>query len=80
MIRSEVVELLGVRGEAQQELFQRARAVRRRSFGDGAVMRGVIEVASACVQNCSYCPMRTDNRMSRYIYRADRIVELAPCP
>ncbi len=76
MIRSEVVELLGVRGEAQQELFQRARAVRRRSFGDGAVMRGVIEVASACVQNCSYCPMRTDNRMSRYIYRAVRIVEL----
>lgn len=77
MIRSEIVDLLGARGDAQQDLFRRARAVRRRNFGDGAVVRGVIEVASACIQNCTYCPMRVDNRMPRYIYRTDRIVELA---
>lgn len=77
MIRSEIIELLQLRGSGQQELFQRARTARRSHFGDGATMRGVIEVASACVQNCSYCPMRLDNRMPRYIYRSDRIVELS---
>jgi biotin synthase len=77
MIRSEIVELLRLRGTGQQELFAQARSVRRRQFEDGATVRGVIEVASACVQNCSYCPMRIDNRMARYIYRTERIVELA---
>jgi biotin synthase len=77
MIRSEIIELLQLRGSAQQELFQRARTARRSHFADGATVRGVIEVASACVQNCSYCPMRLDNRMPRYIYRADRIVDLS---
>jgi biotin synthase len=77
MIRSEVIELLGLRGIAQQELFEQARRARHAHFGNGAVVRGVIEVASACIQNCSYCPMRIDNRMPRYVYRSERIVELA---
>jgi biotin synthase len=77
MIRSEIIELLQLRGSAQQDLFRRARMARLRHCGDGATVRGVIEVASACVQNCSYCPMRLDNRMPRYIYRSDRIVELS---
>jgi biotin synthase len=77
MLRSEIVELLRLRGAEQQGLFERARCARREHFGDAAVVRGVIEVASACVQNCSYCPMRLDNKMPRYIYRSDRIVELA---
>lgn len=77
MIRSDIVELLRLRGAEQQELFEQARRVRRDHFGDAAVIRGVIEVASACVQNCTYCPMRLDNKMPRYIYRSDRIVELA---
>ncbi|HEX6094508.1 MAG TPA: hypothetical protein VFZ07_14200, partial [Dongiaceae bacterium] len=66
MIRSEILELLRLRGSEQQELFDRARRVRRDHFGDAAVIRGVIEVASACVQNCTYCPMRLDNKMPRY--------------
>jgi biotin synthase len=77
MIRSELVDLLRLRGAGQQELFERAQAVRRQHFGHSATVRGVIEVASACVQNCTYCPMRVDNRMPRYIYRTDRIVELS---
>ncbi len=77
MIRSDIVELLRLRGAEQQELFEQARRVRRDHFGDAAVMRGVIEVASACVQNCTYCPMRLDNKMPRYVYRSERIVELA---
>lgn len=77
MIRSEIVELLRLRGGEQQALFEQARRVRRDHFGDRAVMRGVIEVASACVQNCTYCPMRLDNKMPRYIYRSERIADLA---
>jgi biotin synthase len=77
MIRSEILELLRLRGAEQQELFDQARRVRRAYFGDAAVIRGVIEVASACVQNCTYCPMRLDNKMPRYVYRSERIVELA---
>jgi biotin synthase len=75
--RKEIVQLLGLRGREQQQLFAKAIAAREAHFGNGAVVRGVIEVASTCVLNCSYCPMRQSNRMDRYIYSSDEIVALA---
>lgn len=77
LTRKEIVELLRLRDREQAWLFDRARAMRRQHFGDTAVVRGVIEVTSVCVQNCSYCPMRRDNRMTRYSYRTEEIVALS---
>jgi biotin synthase len=75
--RQEVVDLLLLQGSERQQLFAQSRAVRQQRFGDVAVVRGVIEVTSVCIQNCTYCPMRRDNRVERYILRPDEIVAVA---
>lgn len=77
LTQAEVKELLRARGTDQQQLFAHAREVRARQFGDHAVVRGVVEVASACVRNCSYCPMRKDNRITRYTYQSMQIIDAA---
>src|SRR5262249_42073617 len=77
LTRSEIVDLLSSRGSDQAWLFAQARAARCRVFGQRAAVRGVIEVASVCVQNCTYCPMRRDNRIARYIYDHSDIVALS---
>lgn len=71
------MDLLRLRGAEQAWLFAQARALRHQNFANAAVVRGVIEVTSVCVQNCTYCPMRRDNRMTRYIYGADDVVALS---
>lgn len=73
----EIIGLLRLRGAEQDWLFAQARALRRQRFSDAAVVRGVVEVTSVCVQNCTYCPMRRDNRMTRYIYDQDDIATLS---
>jgi biotin synthase len=77
MTREDIVELLRLRGADQQTLFAEARAVREQHFGTDAVVRGVIEIGSVCVQNCTYCPMRRDNSMMRYLLDSESIVEAA---
>ena len=75
--QGEVKELLRARGSDQRQLFAQARAARARRFGNRAVVRGVVEVASACIRNCSYCPMRKDNRIARYVYGPGQIISQA---
>lgn len=75
--RERIVSLLAARGAAQQALFAAAREVRDTAFGRHAVVRGVIEVTSACVKDCHYCPMRVSNRIERYYRQGDELLESA---
>ena len=75
--RGAITALLQARGDAQPRLFAEARAVRDAAFGPTAVVRGVIEVTSACVKECHYCPMRASNRMERYYRRGDELLAAA---
>lgn len=77
MNKREIEELLHCRGTDQRNLFEQARRIRQSSLGDTAALRGVIEVTSVCVQNCTYCPMRRDNRMERFTLKPQQIAEAA---
>lgn len=74
----ELIHLLGARGEPQQELFQRARAVRNTHYGREVTLRGVIEVSSFCQKRCRYCAMRACNtEAERFRMSADEIFAIA---
>lgn len=77
MDKSEIMQLLNVRGEQQQVLFSQARSVRFDHHGNKAIIRGVIEITNSCQMNCLYCPMRRDNPMDRYLMTSDQILEAA---
>ncbi len=66
--------LLTASGERQAHLFAAARAVRDARFGRTAIVRGVIEIASACVKSCAYCPMRVEAGGKRFFRREDDIL------
>ena len=51
--------------------------MRDSTFGPNAVVRGVIEVTSACVKDCLYCPMRVSNRIERYYRQGDELLASA---
>ncbi len=74
----DLVELLTAAGGLQQELFARAREVRRQHHGDKVLLRGVIEISSHCQKNCSYCTMRSANKsLDRYSLHPGEILALA---
>lgn len=61
-----------------QVLFQAAREVRNRYFGDRAFIRAVIEFANTCRCSCIYCGMRTENtEAERFTLEPGEIVEVA---
>ncbi|WP_329241674.1 radical SAM protein [Actinoallomurus sp. NBC_01490] len=69
--KSEIVEMLRARGDAQEQLFHEARRKRAAAHGDGALLRGVVEVTNLCRVNCDYCPMRKDNTPANSIFVLD---------
>ena len=75
----DISEALQARGDKQRDLFQAALAIKRQTFGDEVVLRGVIEVTNACRVNCDYCPMRRDNHniTERFFLGAPEIVARA---
>jgi biotin synthase len=76
--KAELVELLQVRGELQQELFRRARLVRKNNGLDNVLVRGVIEISNFCQKNCDYCAMRAVNQdLDRYRMSAEEILAIA---
>lgn len=66
--REEWITLLQARSpELEQELFSRARAVRRRYYGDRVFIRGLIEFTNHCKNDCYYCGLRRSNlHLQRY--------------
>jgi biotin synthase len=69
--KSEIVEMLRARGDAQERLFEEARRARSAAYGDVAVLRGVVELTNLCRVNCDYCPMRKDNTATNSIFVLD---------
>lgn len=67
--RDEIRVLLRAQGKAQQDLFDRATAERKRVFGRSVVIRGLIELTNVCRVNCLFCPMRRENTRSNNTFR-----------
>ncbi len=77
MSKLEIIEMLTATGEKQQELFQRAREVRKEHNVNQVRLRGVIEVSSFCQKNCDYCGMRILNGdLNRYRMSAKEILSI----
>jgi biotin synthase len=73
-----IVQLLTSSGDLQQQLFERARTVRRQFCGDRLHIRGVIEISNYCVKKCEYCAMRCHNSaIERYRMRPEDIIAIA---
>src|SRR5438093_9487740 len=69
--------MLGVRGEAQEDLHARAAAQAAARFGRRVFLRAVVEVSNYCRDNCRYCVMRRDNQsLSRYRAQHDQLAEI----
>lgn len=74
----DIMPLLTAKGHPQEELFEKARKVRREVNQDDVVIRGVIEISNYCRKNCDYCAMRaTNNKLVRYTLEAQDIIGLA---
>lgn len=72
MERAEIISWLEGRDDAA--LFERADAVRRQVWGDGVLMRGIVELSNHCVRNCLYCGLRRGNgRLTRFRLSADEV-------
>lgn len=77
MDREEILHILRNPG-GDEDLFQRADAVRRSRCGDEVHIRGIIEFSNNCCRNCLYCGLRRDNaNLNRYRMEEDEIVHRA---
>ncbi|MDD4933063.1 MAG: radical SAM protein [Methylacidiphilaceae bacterium] len=65
---------LAASGDAQVSLWASAETAREERFGKRIFVRGVIEVANFCRQNCSYCGMRRENGALRRFRLAREII------
>ena len=74
--REEWIALLEGRSEElAQYLFARARAARRRYYGDDVYIRGLIEFTNCCKNDCYYCGLRRSNRrVERYRLTEEEIL------
>lgn len=69
----ELTELLATGGE---ELFARAREIKKRVFGDEIYTRGLVEFSNHCKQNCLYCGLRCGNKkLKRYRMSKEDILQ-----
>lgn len=71
MDERDIIEMLQLRGDEQERLFEAAVAARNAVFGDRVIVRGVAEVTNICRVNCEFCPMRRDNTRNNDSYRLD---------
>lgn len=74
MTRAEILRWL--EGVDDAALFARADEVRRREWGDGVLVRGIVEVSNHCVRNCFYCGLRRDNHaLTRFRLSAEDVLQ-----
>lgn len=68
---------LRVRGEAQEALFERARAARLEGFPDRrAEIRSVVEISNICKQRCNYCNIGCEDT-KKYVIPTEDLVQIA---
>lgn len=75
--RQETESLLRSTGEAKCRLFARAREARDSIWGNGVILRGVVELSNICRIDCDYCPMRRSNQkqLDQFILRPSQLLE-----
>lgn len=75
--KDEFVALISGRTpELAQYLFERAREIRHRIYGDKVYIRGLIEFTNYCKNDCLYCGIRKSNLLaSRYRLTKEQILE-----
>jgi biotin synthase len=62
----------------QEELLQKADAVRKKFVGDDVHLRGLIEFSNICRNKCLYCGIRALNsKVKRYHMTEDELIETA---
>jgi biotin synthase len=73
--RAQIAGWLTATGAAQQELLDRARAIRHEYCSDQVLLRGLVEISSYCQKKCDYCAMRAPNRkLERYRLASEDIL------
>ena len=74
--KKEWIELIeGHNRKLSQYLFERARKVRHKHYGNKVFQRGLIEFTNYCIQNCYYCGIRNSNKeIPRYRLSKDEIL------
>ncbi|MCB2261424.1 MAG: radical SAM protein [Candidatus Thiosymbion ectosymbiont of Robbea hypermnestra] len=76
--KADIIFLLNARGDAQEQLFSRARTVRNLCGLENIVIRGVIEISNYCQKKCTFCAMRCHNKsVNRYRLSAEEILATA---
>lgn len=76
--KSEITYLLKAKGNLQKELFEQARQIRQKYYGNKVFVRGVIEISNYCRKNCDYCAMRYLNKkIKRYGLTSEEIFSVA---
>jgi biotin synthase len=76
--RRELERLVIAVGPEAEDLHARADDLRRRTVGDEAHLRGIIEFSNYCFRDCLYCGLRASNRgLLRYRMEPIEIVEAA---
>ncbi len=77
--KEEIINYLSNSEIDVSELFETGFNIKRSFYGNGIVLRGVIEISNTCNVNCCYCPMRKDNTKlnNRYILNENEILKSA---
>jgi len=74
----EALRLLDLTGTEREDLYLRADSARRETMGDPVFIRGIIEFANVCANDCLYCGIRASNRkVRRYRLTPDEVLEAA---
>lgn len=73
-----IINLLQADGALQQNLFAKARKIRRKYNINDVLLRGVIEISNYCQKKCDYCAMGCSNpHLERYRMGPDEILNVA---
>jgi len=78
MNKSQIKQLLEVKGKEQEELFDSSRKIREDNYEDLAFIRAIIEPSNNCRNSCQYCAMRKeDGSLRRYRMSPDEVLSIA---
>ncbi|HSW00262.1 MAG TPA: [FeFe] hydrogenase H-cluster radical SAM maturase HydE [Sedimentisphaerales bacterium] len=77
--RADLVRILRIADPVEMaSLTGFADAVRRRSIGDGVLLRGIVEFSNFCRNTCQYCGLnRRNTRLARYRLTREQVVTAA---
>ena len=73
----DVVRLFSADPEEREFLFETARKIRDREFGDKIFTYGFVYFSTYCRNDCSFCYFRRTSDLERYRKSVDEIVELS---